>query len=299
MSTLRAAVGVVTGGTGVLVVATSLVHTVAPGLRLPVLNPAKTLPPISALYPSTRDTNLEKFLQRYRDGSAQLDALSKSLDEHLHPAAVDKAGKPEHSNTGGSPATPAVPKLTPGRILFEPTRTMQVKRPEVVIVRLDTGSSDIYSGLDPKRFTLDSVNVAPRMRVHLAGDPPDAFDVTAVEPPDEQQAVTSLAASTWTWNVLPKRDGESKLVLYIWALADVEGKDTLVPLLQKTETIQVHALPLPIDREEFWDKMIGKIAEKTGEGIAMLIGAALTAFGAWIWHFRGKPKTENRAWETP
>ena len=47
--------------------------------------------------------------------------------------------------------------------------------------------------------------------------------------------------------------------------------------------------------------MLDKIAEKTGESIAVVFGSTLTAIGLWIWRRLGrKPKeSEQPAWQTP
>lgn len=185
------------------------------------------------------------------------------------------------------------PRLRPGRIVFQPSRTMQVSRAETVLVRLDAGASpNLWDGLDRSSFRADVVQVSPRMLVHLTGDPPDAFEIVASQPAGGQQAVSNLSASTWIWGVTPRKAGDAKLNLHISALAKVLGQDTLVPLLQKTETIHVHAAPLALDGHAFLDKALGKIAEKVGEEIAA--GAALAAM-FWLrrwWRRRqagGKP----------
>jgi hypothetical protein len=187
----------------------------------------------------------------------------------------------------------STPKLRYGRILFEPERTMQLRHAEVVMVRMDAGSSpDLKSGIDPKKYKVDSVKVGQRMRVHLDGNPPDAFEIVPMSPPDEQQAVTNISASTWMWNVTPKKNGGAALLLNIWALAKVEDSDTLVPLFQKTETIQVRGIPLPdVSAGSFWEKMLEKIAEHAGEGLWAAVGAALTALGGWIAKWWRKPKS--------
>ncbi len=188
--------------------------------------------------------------------------------------------------------SPPPPKLYDGRILFEPERTMQIRHAEVVMVRMDAGASpDLEAGIDPQHYKVDTVKVGRRMRVHLDGDPPDAFEIIPMLPPDEQQAVTNLSASTWMWNVTPKKNGAAALLLHIWALAKVEDSDTLVPLFQKTETIHVRGIPLPeVNAGGFWEKVLEGAGEHAGEALGVAIGAALAGLGGWIAKWWRKPR---------
>jgi hypothetical protein len=192
--------------------------------------------------------------------------------------------------------------LWSGRLLYETRRTMEMKKPEVVLVRLDLGRSDIFEGIDNKaQFKLENVRVSDRMRLHLMPDPPDAFKVEPASPSDEEQALSNLSASTWMWNVTPLKPGEAKLILNVWALVEHGSKDIRYPLLTKTETITVRTTSLPeFNSQQFRDKVLDKIAESTGQGIAALIGSALTGIGIWIWRKWRKPKEPKApAWETP
>jgi hypothetical protein len=103
------------------------------------------------------------------------------------------------------------------------------------------------------------------------------------------------------WNVTPLKPGEAKLRLDVWALVEHGSKDIRYPLSTKTETITVRTTNLPeFNRQQFMDKALDKMAEKMGEGIAVLIGSALTGIGIWIWRKWRKPKEpKTPAWETP
>ncbi len=278
---LRDLLGAVTSTVGILMVGAVFLPNAATDHVTDLFNGKPALSPGDAV--------LVPDLTRAKDD------LTRVLKE-LDPRSGSSPAKPSGRNGAapkGKPASPAPPKLYDGRILFEPERTMQLRHAEVVMVRMDAGASpDLEAGIDPKHYKIDSVKVARRMRVHLDGDPPDAFEIVPMLPPDEQQAVTNLSASTWMWNVTPKKNGAAALLLHIWALAKVEDSDTLVPLFQKTETIHVHGIPLPeVNAGGFWEKVLEGAGEHMGEAIAVLFGAGLTALGGWIARWWRKPKS--------
>ncbi len=282
---LRDLVGTVTSTVGVLVVAAVFLPNAATN-HLTDLFDGKTPA-------SPGDAVLVPDLKRAADDLAR---VLKELGPRNSASPAKPAGRNEAAPKG-KPAAPAPPKLYEGRILFEPERTMQLRHAEVVMVRMDAGASpDLLAGIDPKRYKIDSVKVGRRMRVHLDGDPPDAFEIVPMLPPDEQQAVTNLAASTWMWNVTPKKNGAAALLLHIWALAKVEDSDTLVPLFQKTETIHVRGIPLPeVNAGGFWEKVLEGAGEHIGEAIALLIGAGLMGLGGRIAKWWRKPKSAAAA----
>ncbi len=160
------------------------------------------------------------------------------------------------------------------------------------MLRMDAGSSpDLEAGIDPEQYSVDSIALGLRMRVHLSGNPPDAFDILPVSPPDEQQAVTNLSASTWMWNVTPKKHGPASLLVNVWALSRIDGSDTLVPVSEKTETIHVRGLALPeVDTSSLLEKVLDKMAENAGDELWSAAGIGLTALGGWIARWWRKPK---------
>jgi hypothetical protein len=297
--TTYTAVGTITSAAGILLMGGVFLHHVLPDGLGPTLNRTFSTPPPPVIAPPKPDLKgvpgaqgplyIAHFL-----GAGPTENFLSNLKKHLDKGSTGASGT---ASKGRKTATrqPPAPQLYAGRILFEPERTMQLRHAEVVMVRMDAGASpDLNAGIDPKKYTTDSVKIGRRMRVHLDGVPPDAFDIVPMSPPDEMQAVTNLSASTWMWNVTPKKHGAAALWLNIWALARVEGSDTLVPLFQKTETIQVHGIPLPeVNAGAIGEKVLDKIAEHAGDGIVLLGGVVLAALGGWI--AKKKPKSAPAA----
>lgn len=214
------------------------------------------------------------------------------------PPAAAATPAPKHvKEAAAPPAAAPAPQLYAGRILFQPEMTMHLRVPQVVMIRMDAGASpDLETGIDAKEYSIDSVPLGLRMRVHLSGNPPDAFDIVPVSPPDEQQGVTNVSAATWMWNVTPKKDGSASLLVQAWALSKVDGSDTLVPVAEKTEIIHVSGLALPeINASGLLEKVLDKLGEKAGDAMWSIAGVGLTALGGWIARWWRKPKAATAA----
>jgi hypothetical protein len=213
--------------------------------------------------------------------------LTKMLDISLN----------ELTSTGQSKSNGVVKvRGEQGRIVYEPLRHMEQNKAEQVIVRVDAGGShDLYEGM-PEDVVTKSFKLARLVRLQLTGDP-NAFEIKDICPPDGVQEVTNLSAAVWIWNVLPKKSGNWVLTIHIWSVERINGADRLSTLARQIEKITVRTTPLPdIDKKEFVDKMLDKLAEHFGEAVAAGIIALLGTVCGVVWRrFRGRKLDDAKA----
>jgi hypothetical protein len=112
-------------------------------------------------------------------------------------------------------------KVSPGRILFNPREEMKVGEKERVVVRLTKDiTENLTEGLKGAGTPqIEPIEVGTFMKVTLTGD---SFDINALS--TEEQSVTSMRFTEWSWDVTPLKSGRQELHLTVTVRILIPGR---------------------------------------------------------------------------
>lgn len=182
-------------------------------------------------------------------------------------------------------------QLTESPYAFNPPSPIKVAKPVTVHFWLDPTSTAAQLAQELRRTVpqdADRVESgkalwSPKMRATLRGP---GFDVKPVDGNSEEQSISSIQRTTWSWDVTPLHPGE-KQTLHLRLEA------VLPPELGSTRTIATLDRDIQVDVTLWW--LIDHYFEKYWKWLLGGIGSALASAIAWWWKNRyAKNKNEKK-----
>ncbi len=200
----------------------------------------------------------------------------------------------EPTATAPSPAGPSdlaevvqaeFARLAAGRILYNPPQEMTVGQRERIEVRITPSmTADLAENLQGRGTPqVEQIPVSSFMKVRLTGD---GFEITPLS--SEEQIVVSDTYTQWSWDVVPQKAGEQRLVLIVTARIKLPGytdeqKD--LDVLERNIDVRVDAV---YSIQSFF-------RENQDWIFPSVLIPFVTAAGAWLWKShtkrRGTPGT--------
>ncbi len=77
---------------------------------------------------------------------------------------------------------------------------------------------------DANSIETSEIKITPLMKAVLSSQDPDAFFVTELHD-NSEQVISSVETTKWTWEVTAKKKGKQTLILVIYRLVNLNGKD--------------------------------------------------------------------------
>ena len=158
--------------------------------------------------------------------------------------------------------------LRPGRIAYDPPKTMKVAVPVRVQVRIGelTGNDaalekKLLAGFERPNLPSRPVRVSKTMKVLLTGAP-EEFRIVLQSP--EEQLMDSGDPTEWRWLVTPLKSGKRRLHLSAVAVVNVGGAEKLreFPVYDTDVAVQVNYSYL---LSEHWTQIVS-VVSATGLG---------------------------------
>lgn len=164
-------------------------------------------------------------------------------------------------------------RLAAGRILYNPPQEMTVGQRERVEVRItQSTTANLTQNLQGRGTPqVEQIPVASFMKVRLTGD---AFEITPLS--SEEQIVVGDTYTQWSWDVVPQRAGEQRLVLVVTArikLAGYADEQKDLEILERNINVRVDAA---YSVQSFFRENLNWI-------FPSILIPLVTAAGAWLW----------------
>jgi hypothetical protein len=159
--------------------------------------------------------------------------------------------------------------LKPGRLAFEPRKTMDQGREEKVFVRLSReAASDISKGFQEAPPMIKAIQVGSVMRAALDYSPED-FKVRRV---GEETKTIESPYTEWAWKVTPLLGGDKQLNVLVYAeLVLPNGNHELYEAFIGSAVIHVHTRP---------SYVVGKFVRENWQ---WLLGSPIVlGLGGWL-----------------
>ena len=152
---------------------------------------------------------------------------SEIADKEMPPAYERRSDKTssEAKNTLGS-VDRALKKLKDANIVFDTPSSMDKHKTYIIHLKLNASEDikELLKELDGLQKESATIKYSSRMKAELISENKRAFEITAISP--SLQATSSLATTTWKWDVTPLESGEQYLHLSLTAFITIEGKET-------------------------------------------------------------------------